>query len=146
MAALDPAPAIAAAAHGHVKLPHHGAADDVFLILAQGAEKLHFALAVLAPRRQLDGDLLIDTFGNGAPAVLAIVFPRLAARPFWLRFQFPSGMGRRLALGGPQRLLQQPAQPLDFFAQPRSEWDPETLNEQRYDVSKTLRLFDEANR
>ena len=34
----------------------------------------------------------------------------------------------------------------DFFAQPRSEWDPETLTEQPYDVSKTLRLFEEANR
>jgi predicted metal-dependent enzyme (double-stranded beta helix superfamily) len=34
----------------------------------------------------------------------------------------------------------------DFFAQPRSEWDPETLSEQPYDVSKTLRLFEEANR
>jgi predicted metal-dependent enzyme (double-stranded beta helix superfamily) len=33
----------------------------------------------------------------------------------------------------------------DFFAQPRSEWDPETLSEQPYDVSKTLRLFEEAN-
>jgi predicted metal-dependent enzyme (double-stranded beta helix superfamily) len=33
----------------------------------------------------------------------------------------------------------------DFFAQPRSEWDPETLSEQPYDVTKTLRLFEEAN-
>jgi len=32
-----------------------------------------------------------------------------------------------------------------FFAQPRSEWDPETLTEQPYDVTKTLRLFEEAN-
>jgi predicted metal-dependent enzyme (double-stranded beta helix superfamily) len=34
----------------------------------------------------------------------------------------------------------------DFFAAERSEWDPETLREQRYDVEKTLRLFEEANR
>ena len=33
----------------------------------------------------------------------------------------------------------------DFFDQPRSEWDPETLSEHPYDVTKTLRLFDEAN-
>ncbi len=33
----------------------------------------------------------------------------------------------------------------DFFAQPRSEWDPETLSERTYDVTKTLRLFEEAN-
>ncbi len=33
----------------------------------------------------------------------------------------------------------------DFYAQPRSEWDPETLSEQSYDVTKTLRLFEEAN-
>jgi predicted metal-dependent enzyme (double-stranded beta helix superfamily) len=34
----------------------------------------------------------------------------------------------------------------DFFATERSEWDPETLREQRYDPAKTLRYFDEANR
>ena len=34
----------------------------------------------------------------------------------------------------------------DFFAAERSEWDPETLREQRYDASKTLRYFEEANR
>ena len=33
----------------------------------------------------------------------------------------------------------------DFFGQPRSEWDPETLAEQPYGVTKTLRLFEEAN-
>jgi predicted metal-dependent enzyme (double-stranded beta helix superfamily) len=33
----------------------------------------------------------------------------------------------------------------DFFATPRSEWDPETLREQAYNVEKTLRLFEEAN-
>ena len=33
----------------------------------------------------------------------------------------------------------------DFFAIERSEWDPETLREQRYDVAKNMRLFEEAN-
>lgn len=33
----------------------------------------------------------------------------------------------------------------DFFAIERSEWSPETLLEQPFDVQKTLRLFDEAN-
>ena len=33
----------------------------------------------------------------------------------------------------------------DFFAADRSEWDPETLSEQHYDVEKNMRLFEEAN-
>jgi predicted metal-dependent enzyme (double-stranded beta helix superfamily) len=33
----------------------------------------------------------------------------------------------------------------DFFGTARSEWDPETLLEQRYDVEKNMRLFEEAN-
>jgi predicted metal-dependent enzyme (double-stranded beta helix superfamily) len=33
----------------------------------------------------------------------------------------------------------------DFFGIERSEWDPETLREQRYSVDKALRLFEEAN-
>ena len=33
----------------------------------------------------------------------------------------------------------------DFFATPRSEWDPQTLNEQPYDVQATMRAFEEAN-
>jgi predicted metal-dependent enzyme (double-stranded beta helix superfamily) len=33
----------------------------------------------------------------------------------------------------------------DFFGAERSEWDPETLLEQRYDVEKNMRLFEEAN-
>jgi predicted metal-dependent enzyme (double-stranded beta helix superfamily) len=33
----------------------------------------------------------------------------------------------------------------DFFAEPRSEFDPETLAEQPYDVARTLALFDAAN-
>ncbi len=34
----------------------------------------------------------------------------------------------------------------DFFATPRSEWDPATLKEQPYDVEHTMRAFEEANR
>ena len=34
----------------------------------------------------------------------------------------------------------------DFFAVRRSEWDPEHLVEQPYDVAKTLALFEESNR
>jgi predicted metal-dependent enzyme (double-stranded beta helix superfamily) len=33
----------------------------------------------------------------------------------------------------------------DFFAATRSEWDPETLIERRYDVEKNMRMFEEAN-
>jgi len=33
----------------------------------------------------------------------------------------------------------------DFFAVSRSEWDPETLAEGRYDLAKNMRLFEEAN-
>ena len=34
----------------------------------------------------------------------------------------------------------------DFFGAERSEWDPETLTEQRYDSERTMRYFEEANR
>ena len=34
----------------------------------------------------------------------------------------------------------------DFFGAERSEWDPETLEEGRYDVAKTMRLFEEGKR
>jgi predicted metal-dependent enzyme (double-stranded beta helix superfamily) len=34
----------------------------------------------------------------------------------------------------------------DFFAVPRSEWDPERLVEQAFDVEKALALFEESNR
>ncbi len=34
----------------------------------------------------------------------------------------------------------------DFFAQNRSEWDPESLIEQAYDVEKNMNYFKEANR
>jgi predicted metal-dependent enzyme (double-stranded beta helix superfamily) len=33
----------------------------------------------------------------------------------------------------------------DFFAVPRSEWDPESLLEQRYDVARIMRQFEESN-
>jgi predicted metal-dependent enzyme (double-stranded beta helix superfamily) len=33
----------------------------------------------------------------------------------------------------------------DFFAVERSEWDPETLYEGRYDVARAMRLFEESN-
>src|SRR5262249_51026867 len=33
----------------------------------------------------------------------------------------------------------------DFFRAERSEWDPETLLEERYNIDKNLRLFEEAN-
>jgi hypothetical protein len=33
----------------------------------------------------------------------------------------------------------------DFFAMPRSEWDPQTLEEHPYDVAHTMRAFEEAN-
>ena len=33
----------------------------------------------------------------------------------------------------------------DFFATPRSEWDPETLQERPYDVDRARRTFAEAN-
>jgi len=34
----------------------------------------------------------------------------------------------------------------DFFATPRSEWDPMTFEEHPYDVEHTLRAFEESNR
>jgi len=34
----------------------------------------------------------------------------------------------------------------DFLAAERSEWDPETLEEGRYDVAKNFKLFEDANR
>jgi predicted metal-dependent enzyme (double-stranded beta helix superfamily) len=33
----------------------------------------------------------------------------------------------------------------DFFGAERSEWDPETLAEGRYDAQKTMRYFEQAN-
>jgi predicted metal-dependent enzyme (double-stranded beta helix superfamily) len=33
----------------------------------------------------------------------------------------------------------------DFFATPRSEWDPKAFEEHPYDVEHTMRAFEEAN-
>jgi predicted metal-dependent enzyme (double-stranded beta helix superfamily) len=33
----------------------------------------------------------------------------------------------------------------DFFATPRSEWDPKTLEERPYDVAHLMRVFEESN-
>ena len=33
----------------------------------------------------------------------------------------------------------------DFFAAPRSEWDPKTHKEQPYDIAATMRAFEESN-
>lgn len=33
----------------------------------------------------------------------------------------------------------------DFFATPRSEWDPKTFEEHPYDVEQTMRAFEESN-
>jgi predicted metal-dependent enzyme (double-stranded beta helix superfamily) len=33
----------------------------------------------------------------------------------------------------------------DFFATPRSEWDPENLCEASFDIQSTIRLFEQAN-
>jgi len=34
----------------------------------------------------------------------------------------------------------------DFFAQERSEWDPDTLVEKPYSTAKTIRMFEDANK
>jgi predicted metal-dependent enzyme (double-stranded beta helix superfamily) len=34
----------------------------------------------------------------------------------------------------------------DFFATPRSEWNPQTFEEQPYDLADTMRAFEEANK
>ena len=86
---------------------------------------------------------------------------------FWRRL--PGDEGGKLEAAGAKALCEKDAEPLgsniihsvtnpigrltgaihvyggDFFAAERSEWDPETLEEGRYDVEKNLRLFEEAN-
>jgi predicted metal-dependent enzyme (double-stranded beta helix superfamily) len=86
---------------------------------------------------------------------------------YWRRLS--SEQGSRIEAAGARALSEKDAEPLgqniihsvtnpiprltgaihvyggDFFGTPRSEWDPETLLEQRYDVAKNLRLFEEAN-
>jgi predicted metal-dependent enzyme (double-stranded beta helix superfamily) len=86
---------------------------------------------------------------------------------FWRRL--PGDQGGKLEAAGAKALCERDAEPLgsniihsvtnpigrltgaihvyggDFFGAERSEWDPETLIEGRYDVEKNLRLFEEAN-
>jgi predicted metal-dependent enzyme (double-stranded beta helix superfamily) len=86
---------------------------------------------------------------------------------FWRRV--PDGQSGKLEAAGAKALSEGDAEPLgsnvihsvtnpigrltgaihvyggDFFGAERSEWDPETLREGRYDVAKTLRMFEEAN-
>jgi predicted metal-dependent enzyme (double-stranded beta helix superfamily) len=86
---------------------------------------------------------------------------------FWRRL--PGETGGKIEAAGAKSLGERDAEPLgrdiihtvtnplprltgaihvyggDFFAVTRSEWDPETLLEGRYDVEKNMRLFTEAN-
>ena len=86
---------------------------------------------------------------------------------FWRRI--PGGENGKVEAAGARALCEKDAEPLggniihsvtnpisrltaaihvyggDFFGAERSEWDPETLLEQRYDVEKTIRLFEESN-
>jgi len=87
---------------------------------------------------------------------------------FWRR-RIPDGENGKLEAAGARALCEKDAEPLgrniihsvtnpisrltgaihvyggDFFGAARSEWDPETLLERRYDVEKNMRLFEEAN-
>jgi predicted metal-dependent enzyme (double-stranded beta helix superfamily) len=84
---------------------------------------------------------------------------------FWRRMP-----GARLEAAGAKALSERDAEPLgrdiihsvtnpiprltgaihvyggDFFAAERSEWDSETLKEQRWDAERGVRRFEEANR
>ena len=86
---------------------------------------------------------------------------------FWRRL--PAETGGKIEAAGAKSLGERDAEPLgrdiihtvtnplprltgaihvyggDFFAVTRSEWDPETLLERRYDAEKAMRLFAEAN-
>ena len=86
---------------------------------------------------------------------------------FWRRL--PEETGSRIEAAGAKSLGQRDVEPLgpdiihtvtnplprltgaihvyggDFFAASRSEWDPETLLEQPFDMEKNLRLFEQAN-
>jgi predicted metal-dependent enzyme (double-stranded beta helix superfamily) len=86
---------------------------------------------------------------------------------FWRRL--PGGEHARVEAAGARALCAKDAEPLgpniihsvtnpiprltgaihvyggDFFAAERSEWDPESLLEQRFDVEKSMRLFEESN-
>ena len=86
---------------------------------------------------------------------------------FWRRL--PGASGGRLEAAGAKALSEKDAEPLghniihsvtnpiprltgaihvyggDFFAEERSEWDPETLLEERFNVERAMRVFEEAN-
>jgi hypothetical protein len=83
---------------------------------------------------------------------------------FWRRI--PGSENGKVEAAGARALCEKDAEPLgrniihsvtnpvprltgaiggDFFGAVRSEWDPESLLEQRYDVEKNMRLFEEAN-
>jgi predicted metal-dependent enzyme (double-stranded beta helix superfamily) len=86
---------------------------------------------------------------------------------FWRRV--PGASGGKLEAAGAKALSVKDAEPLghniihsvtnpigrltgaihayggDFFGADRSEWDPETLLEERYNVERALRQFEEAN-
>jgi predicted metal-dependent enzyme (double-stranded beta helix superfamily) len=86
---------------------------------------------------------------------------------FWRRV--PGASGGKLEARGAKALSEKDAEPLghniihsvtnpirrltgaihvyggDLFAAERSEWDPETLREERYNVERALRQFEEAN-
>jgi predicted metal-dependent enzyme (double-stranded beta helix superfamily) len=86
---------------------------------------------------------------------------------FWRRV--PGSPGGKLEAAGARALCEKDVEPLgpdiihsvtnpiarltgaihvyggDFFAVPRSEWDPESLLEQRYDVDRVMRQFEESN-
>ena len=87
---------------------------------------------------------------------------------FWRRL--PQDAAGRVEAAGAKALCEKDAEPLgrdiihsvtnpiprltaaihvyggDFFAAERSEWDPETLAEQRWDPERAVRRFEEANR
>jgi len=86
---------------------------------------------------------------------------------FWRRV--PGSSGGKLEAAGARALSERDAEPLgyniihsvtnpirrltgaihvyggDFFREDRSEWDPETLLEERYNVERAMRQFEEAN-
>ena len=86
---------------------------------------------------------------------------------FWRRL--PGARGGKLEAAGAKALGERDAEPLghniihsvtnpigrltgaihvyggDFFREERSEWDPETLLEERYDAERAMRRFAEAN-
>jgi predicted metal-dependent enzyme (double-stranded beta helix superfamily) len=86
---------------------------------------------------------------------------------FWRRV--PGRQGGKVEAAGARALCEKDAEPLgrdiihsvtnpiarltgaihvyggDFFAVSRSEWDPESLLEERYDVDRVMRQFEESN-